>query len=147
MAFEVVLIPIIVVVFIILIVCCVRTKKTRRGSSAAAMDTASDDDNDDSWAISPGSDKPRTVNSKGLRVLTNGVVSMRDLELAHQVPAKSKDGRTPRLFNASLTLSKAVTLFTFIHGGKHVAVEKFRDESARLVILQSAAPYCLPLNF
>ncbi len=70
---------------------------------------------------------------------------MRSLDLAHQVPTKSRDAGAPKLFRVSLTLSKAFALITFVHGGKHMPVEKHRDESARLIILQSAAKYSLNL--
>jgi hypothetical protein len=73
----------------------------------------------------------RAVNFKGLEVLANGVVSMRSLELAHQVPTKPEMPER-RSFSASgsavsLTLSKAFTLITLVHGGKHMPVEKYRD--------------------
>jgi hypothetical protein len=55
----------------------------------------------------------------------------------------SRDTGTPKFFSASLTLSKAFTLITFVHGCKHMPVEKHRDEAARLIILQSAAKYSL----
>ena len=64
--------------------------------------------------VAPASSKKRRKNRKGLVVLTNGVVSMRDLDLASRVPSKTKDDDTPNLFNASLTLSKAFTLFTYL---------------------------------
>ncbi len=122
-----------------------RIKKSKGGKSNADLDTASDDDyngNDNSGSPTV-TDKTRAVNSKGLEVLTNGVVSMRSLDLAHQVPTKFRDTDTPKLFSVSLTLSKAFTLIIFVHGGKHMPVEKHRDEAARLIILQSAAKYSL----
>ena len=76
-------------------------------------------------------------------ILGNGVVAMRDLDLASHVPTKTKDEDTPRLYNASLTLSKAFTLFTLIVHGKNLPIEKVRDEPNRLSLLHSAAPYCL----
>ena len=68
---------------------------------------------------------------------------MRDLDLASHVPTKTKDEDTPKLFNASLTLSKAFTLFTFIIHCKDLPIEKIRDETHRRILLHSAAPYCL----
>jgi hypothetical protein len=70
---------------------------------------------------------------------------MRDLDLASRVPTKTKDDDTAKLFNASLTLSKAFTLFTFIVHGKNlpILVEKIRDDNYRHCLLYSAAPYCL----
>jgi antitoxin component of RelBE/YafQ-DinJ toxin-antitoxin module len=68
---------------------------------------------------------------------------MRDLELASRVPTKIKDDGADKLFNASLTLSKAFTLFTLIIHGKNLPIEKVRDEPHRLILLRSAAPYCL----
>ncbi len=59
-------------------------KRSRR--SAAAVDTASDSDDGGSGEaavedkISPGS-ASRKINAKGLEILSNGVVSMRSLDL------------------------------------------------------------------
>ena len=123
-----------------------RAKRGRK--SAQAMDTATDSDGGESGdatvadKISPGSAK-RKINAKGLEILSNGVVSMRSLDLNAQVPTKTRDAGSPTIFSARLTLSKAYTLITFIHGGKHMPVEKHRDETSRLVILHSTAPYCL----
>jgi hypothetical protein len=129
MAFEVVLISIIEIMFIVLIILSCRKKKSRGGKSNAALDTASDDDdngNDNSGSPTV-TDKTRAVNSKGLEVLANGAVSMRALDLAHQMPTKSRDAGAPKLCSVSLTLSKAFTLITFVHCGKHMPVEKHRD--------------------
>ncbi len=41
----------------------------------------------------------RKVNSKGLTVLKNGVVSMLELELCLDRPAKSRDPNAPKLFD------------------------------------------------
>lgn len=72
-----------------------------------------------------------------------GVVAMRSLTLNTQVPTKGRDADAPRLFSASLNVSKAITLFAFIHSGKNMLVEKHRDEAARMIVFRSAAPYCL----
>ena len=66
----------------------------------------------------------RKTNNKGLVILGNGVVAMRDLDLASRVPTKTKDEDTP--YNASLTLSKAFTLFTFILHGKNLPIDTAR---------------------
>ncbi len=114
-----------------------RNKKSKGGISKDALDTASDDDdngNDNSRSPTV-TEKTRAVNAKGLEVLGNGVVSMRALDLAHQVPTKSRDADAPKLFSVSLTLSKAFTLICSVHCCKHMPVEKHRDEPARLIIL------------
>ncbi len=105
-------------------------------------DKHSDADLEDA-TVSPASLKKRKTNSKGLVVLGNGTISMRDLDLASRVPTKIKDDGTDKLFNARLTLSKAFTLFTLIIHGKNLPIEKIRDETHRLILLRSAAPYCL----
>ena len=126
----------------------IRNVKKSRKSSAPAEDTASDSENDGSGDPT-GADKisseraSRKINTKGLELLSNGVVSMRALILNTQVPTKGRDADTPSLFNASLNVSKATTLLTFIHSGKHLLVEKHRDEAARMIVFRSAAPYCL----
>ena len=122
-----------------------RNKKSKGGKSNAALDTASDDNNNgnDNSGSPTVTDRARAVNSKGLEVLTNCVVSMRSLDLAHQAPTKSRHAGAPKLFSDCLTLSKAFTLITFVHCGKHMPVEKHRDEAARLIILQSTAKYSL----
>ena len=68
---------------------------------------------------------------------------MRDLELASRVPTKTRDEDAAKLFNSSLTLSKAFTLMTFIMHGKNLPIEKIRDDNNRHVLLYSAAPYCV----
>jgi hypothetical protein len=105
-------------------------------------DRHSEEDLEDA-TVSPASLKKRKINSKGLVVLGNGTVSMRDLDLASRVPIKIKDDGADKLFNASLTLSKAFTLFTLIIHGKNLPIEKVRDETHHLILLRSAAPYCL----
>ena len=131
--------------YIVFIILFCRNKKSKGGTSNAAVDTASEDDDDgnDNSGSPTVTEKTRAVNAKGLEVLGNGVVSMRALDLAHQVPTKSRDVDAPKLFSVSLTLSKAFTLICFVHSGKHMPVEKHRDEAARLIILQSAAKYSL----
>ena len=120
MAFEVVLISIIEIVYIVFIILFCRNKKSKGGTSNAALDTASDDDdNGNGNSGSPTvTEKTRAVNSKGLEVLGNGVVSMRALDLAHQVPTKSRDAGSQERCNVSLTLSKAYTLICFVHCGR-----------------------------
>ena len=68
---------------------------------------------------------------------------MPDLDLASRVQTKIKDNGPDKLFNSRLTLSKAFTLFTLIIHGKNLPIEKVRDETHRLILLRSAAPYCL----
>ena len=68
---------------------------------------------------------------------------MRSLTLNTQVPTKGRDADAPRLFSASLNVSKAITLSAFIHSGKNMLVEKHRDEAARMIVFRLAAPYCL----
>jgi hypothetical protein len=85
----------------------------------------------------------RKVNAKGLAVLSNGVVSMQDLDFASQVPTKTRDEDALKLFNACLPLSKTFTLFSIVMFGQHVPVEKHRDHKMRLSILYFAAPYSL----
>ncbi len=89
------------------------------------------------------SSKKRKTNKKGLAILSNGAVSMRDLDLASQVPTKIRDEEAAELFKAKLTLSKAFTFFTFLLHCKNLPIEKVRDKTARAILLYSAAPYCL----
>jgi hypothetical protein len=74
--------------FIKLIMFSCRIKKSKGDKSNAALYTASDDDNNgnDKSGSPTVTDKTRAVNSKGLEVLANGEVSMRSLDLPHQVP-------------------------------------------------------------
>ena len=119
-----------------------RSKRVAPVPDEAGDETHSEPENE-SLEIAPASSKKRKTNSKGLVVLGNGVVAMRDLDLASRVPTKTKDDGTPNLFNASLTLSKAFTLFTFIVHGKNLPIEKIRDDNYRHCLLYSAAPFCL----
>ena len=68
---------------------------------------------------------------------------MRSLDLNAQVSTKTSDSGSMKIFSANLPLSKVFALLTSIHGGKHMPVEKHRDEVARLVLLRYTAPYCL----
>ena len=83
------------------------------------------------------------INSKGHAVLRNGVVSMRDLELSADRPTKSRDPDACKLFDTSLTFSKAFQLFSLVHFGKNNPVEKIRDEDARLLLMRCAAKYAM----
>ena len=113
------------------------------GEYRDADETYSEADIEGETVVSPASAKKRKINSKGLVVLGNGTVSMRDLSLATQVPTKVRDEGTAELFKARPTLSKAFTLFTLILHGKNLPIEKIRDETHRLILLYSAAPYCM----
>jgi hypothetical protein len=59
------------------------------------------------------------------------------------VSTKARDDGAQKLCQVSLTLSKAFILICFVHCGKHMPVEKHRDEPARLILLQTAAKYSL----
>ena len=83
------------------------------------------------------------INSKGLAVLRNGTVSMWGLELSTSRPCKSMDPDACKLFDASLTFSKAFQFFPFVQFGKNHQVEKVRDEDARRLLLRCAAKYAM----
>jgi hypothetical protein len=83
------------------------------------------------------------INSKGLAVLSNGVVSMRELELCAERPSKSRDPDASKLFDTSLTFSKAFQFFSLVRFGKNHPVEKARDEDARRLLLRCAAPFAM----
>jgi hypothetical protein len=119
-----------------------KNKRVAPVPDEAGDETHSEPENE-SLDVAPASSKKRKKNRKGLVVLGNGVVAMRDLGLASRVPTKPKDDDTPNLFNASLNLSKAFTLFTFIVHGKNLPIEKIRDDNYRQSLLYSAAPFCL----
>ena len=121
---------------------CRKNKRVAPVADEAGDETHSEPDNE-SLDVAPASSQKRKKNRKGLVVLGNGVVAMRDLDLATRVPTKTKDDDTPNLFNGSLTLSKAFTLFTFIVHGKNLPIEKIRDDNYRQSLLYSAAPFCL----
>jgi hypothetical protein len=113
------------------------------GEAGDADETHSEQEIEGEAGLITASSKKRKINSKGLVVLGNGAVSMRDLDLASQVPTKVRDVGTAELFKAKPTLSKAFTLFTLVLHGKNLPIEKIRDETHRLILLYSAAPYCL----
>ena len=120
--------------------CGDRTKRTK-AREAKSIDTASDTEGEaggDS-VISP----TERYNSKGIRVNSNNVISLRHLALANQVPSKTRDEGTEKCFSASLTLSKAYTLFTLVVNGSKMPVEKQRDSVMRMILLRTVAPYCL----
>ncbi len=70
----------------------------------------------------------RRINSMGRNILSNGSVSMRSLDLCSERPSKSTDPDALKLFNASLMLSKSFQFFSLVLNGKHLPVEKVRDE-------------------
>ena len=61
------------------------------GEDRDADETYSEADIEGETVVSPASAKKRKINSKGLVVLCNGTVSMRNLSLATQVPTKVRD--------------------------------------------------------
>jgi hypothetical protein len=84
-------------------------------------------------------------NRHGLPVLKNGVLSMSHLQLAITVtvPPKARCPNAQSLFDARLTWSKVFTFFSFVKFRHVIPVEKARDESKRMIILHSAAPFWL----
>jgi hypothetical protein len=123
-----------------LYLCFVR-KKSR---PAPAGDTAIDSEASVNASSGTSVTKPVTkVNKKGLPVLANNVVSMRLLDLASQVPAKTHYPGAKKLHNSRLSLSKCFALMSFVEYGKQMPVEKVRDSTHRLILLQSVALYCL----
>ena len=82
-------------------------------------------------------------NSKGMRVNSNTVISLRHLPLANQIPAKTRDEGTAKFFGATLNLSKGYSLISLILSGHKVPVEKVRDCPARIIVLRTVAPFCL----
>ena len=82
-------------------------------------------------------------NSKGIRVNSNNAISLRHLELANKFPAKTRDEGTQKCFSATLTVSRAYTLFTLVVNGCKMPVEKQRDSSMWMILFRTMAPYCL----
>jgi len=68
---------------------------------------------------------------------------MRYLELASQIPTKTRDDDAAKLCNAKLPLTKAFSIFTMMAYGPRLPIEKIRDETHRRILLRSAAPYSL----
>ena len=117
-------------------------RKKSKQTQPEEVDTHSDDDAAGA-AVSPPTSAARKTNRQGLVTLSNGVVAMRDLDLAARVPTKTRDDDAAKMFNAKLTLSKAFTLFTLMVHGPRMPVEKARDDTHRRILLHSAAPYAL----
>ena len=92
---------------------------------------------------STGKGSTERYNSKGMRVNSNNVISLRHLALANQVPTKTRDEGTAKFFDTTLNLSKGYCLISFIISGHKVPVEKVRDCPARITVLRTVAPYCL----
>jgi hypothetical protein len=123
-----------------LFLCGDRTKRTK-ALDAVTLDTASETEGDTGGdsVMSP----TERYNSKGIRVNSNNVISLRHLALANQVPTKTRDEGSEKCFSASLTLGKAYTLFTLVVNGCKMPVEKQRDSAMRMILLRTVAPYCL----
>ena len=68
---------------------------------------------------------------------------MRWLPLSAAMPCKTRNRDALKLYNASLSLSKAFSLYCFVLYGNQWVVEKVRDETGRMIALRSAAPYAL----
>ena len=98
------------------------------GEDRDTDETHSDAEMEGEAGLITASSKKRKINRKGLAILSNGTVSMRDLALAAQVPTKVRDEGTDELFKAKPTLSKAFTLFTLIVHGKNLPVEKLETK-------------------
>jgi hypothetical protein len=137
---------IIVVIYIIVIIVLIGIlNRSRASKESVDVDTEDDDETKpaDSSPQSAGKSDTKRVNAKGLSVLRNGVVSMRDLELSADRPTKSRDPDACKLFDTSLTFSKAFQLFSLVHFGKNNPVEKVRDEDARRLLMRCAAKYAM----
>jgi hypothetical protein len=81
---------------------------------------------DDPRSTTPGS-ASRKRSAHGLELLSNGVVSMRALELTKAMPTKARDPEAQKMFEANLTVSKAYSLFSLVLYGKDQKTEKIRD--------------------
>jgi hypothetical protein len=82
-------------------------------------------------------------NAKGHRVNSNNVISLRHLPLANRIPAKTRDPGTAKFFGGTLNLSKGSTMIALIVFGNKLPIEKHRDITSRLQLLQTVAPFCL----
>jgi hypothetical protein len=71
---------------------------------------------------------------------------MRYLELASQIPTKTRDDDAAKLCNAKLPLTKAFSIFAMMAYGPRLPIEKIRDETHRRILLRSAAPYSLSVS-
>ena len=108
-----------------------RRKQSGGGVAAEALgETESEDHAAPSETASAGPEvaSQARYNSKGYRITANGNFSMRELDLASLVPPKTRTIDAPRFFNASLSFSKAFTVASVIINGKHMPVEKHRDD-------------------
>ncbi len=97
----------------------VRTKRSKP-RHAAAVETASyteGDAGDDSLMSPKSSSSSEKYNSKGMLVYSKNGIFLRHLNLANQVPSKSRDEGVMKCFGAAHTLSKACTLLTLIVKG------------------------------
>ena len=114
-------------------------------AARALSETESDDDAAPSETASAGQEdsSPARYNSKGFRITANGNFSIRESELASQIPSKTRYEGAPRFFHAALSISKAFTVATFIIYGKHMPVGKHRDITFRLILLHTAAQFSL----
>ena len=144
-------------------------RRNRRLGPQKAVDTASDSDKEGAGAAagpksSPATSKQdgpspsktqlsskssgsgRKVNKHGDVVLKNGVIALRDLELSEIVPPKKHHPEAEKLFGQSLSWGQAYTLFTMVMCGKHLPVEKVRDEELRLRVMYSAHPYAISVE-
>jgi hypothetical protein len=76
-------------------------------SPAENDDIHSDDESAGAFESAPPS-SIRKRNNKRLVCLSNGVVSMRDLDLASRVPTKTRDDDAAKMFHAKLTFEEGI---------------------------------------
>jgi hypothetical protein len=59
---------------------------------------------------------------------------MRELPLSAEVLCKARDSDATKIFDSTLSFRKLFTFFSFVHFGKHIPVEKIRDEESQPLV-------------
>ena len=80
-------------------------------------------------------------NQQGQKILGNGIVSLRNLDLNLKIPSRTSDPDAKSFFGSKMSWSQSYTCFCLIFG--QIPVERHRDLSIRKNICRSAAAYAL----
>lgn len=116
-------------------------KRSERGKDQSEVQAGDGLETLSDMGSSPG--KQKTVNRNGLVCLGNGVVSLRHLDLSHEIPSKTRSLESELLFGAKMSWGEAFSFFCLLKCGKNLPIEKHRDHPTRLQIMHSSFKYAL----
>ena len=120
---------------------CRKRHSVGRPSVPARSAPLSQSDQDSDVDLTPS--RSLRQNQQGQKILGNGIVSLRNLDLNLKIPSRSSDPDAKSFFGSKMSWSQSYTCFCLIFG--QIPVERHRDLSIRKNICRSAAAYALSL--